>query len=398
MLETVLNHIRSSVGANKRVFALGLTATPYRSHLQQIDHISDLLCGEMVDYADSVVHVPEPIVDSFALSGQRLRPEVSVSHIDFHPPELEPSESGLSIILPDNDTIHALGKSREMIQALVDKCKTISSKLCVIFAVDCDAAASIAIRLQEADIQGVQLLVSGSLESGNRYRAAKASPFQPTGSRRNFTLEDRKRIFDSMKHKESKVRILISVQMARMGIDVPGIDTLFMAVPTRSPLWYRQMLGRGLRGPLVGGADKLTVVDCFKSMETQNEVHTNLINYTTAIDDSRSNDKLIESLHIVKTILKNIKSVPVDDALDGLISETSGVWCSLMPKANEYRSNWKFTINLFRSIKQEGLRRDHRLVFYECSEEHGRIFQQWFKTRKGERIAGMRLVRFFGDI
>lgn len=398
MLETVLNHIRSSVVANKRVFALGLTATPYRSHLQQIDHISDLLCGETVDYADSVVHVPEPIVDSFALSGQRLRPEVSVSHIDFHPPELEPSESGLSIILPDNDTIHALGKSREMIQALVDKCKTISSKLCMIFAVDCDAAASIAIRLQEADIQGVQLLVSGSLESGNRYRAAKASPFQPTGSRRNFTLEDRKRIFDSMKHKESKVRILISVQMARMGIDVPGIDTLFMAVPTRSPLWYRQMLGRGLRGPLVGGADKLTVVDCFKSMETQNEVHTNLINYTTAIDDSRSNDKLIESLHIVETILKNIKSVPVDDALDGLISETSGVWCSLMPKANEYRSNWKFTSNLFRSIKQEGLRRDHRLVFYECSEEHGRVFQQWFKTRKGERIAGMRLVRFFGDI
>lgn len=398
MLETVLNHIRSSVGANKRVFALGLTATPYRSHLQQIDHISDLLCGETVDYADSVVHVPEPIVDSFALSGQRLRPEVSVSHIDFHPPELEPSESGLSIILPDNDTIHALGKSREMIQALVDKCKTISSKLCMIFAVDCDAAASIAIRLQEADIQGVQLLVSGSLESGNRYRAAKASPFQPTGSRRNFTLEDRKRIFDSMKHKESKVRILISVQMARMGIDVPGIDTLFMAVPTRSPLWYRQMLGRGLRGPLVGGAEKLTVVDCFKSMETQNEVHTNLINYTTAIDDSRSNDKLIESLQIVETILKNIKSVPVDDALDGLISETSGVWCSLMPKADEYRSNWKFTSNLFRSIKQEGLRRDHRLVVYECSEEHGRVFQQWIKTRKGDRIAGLRLSRFFGYI
>jgi hypothetical protein len=133
-------------------------------------------------------------------------------------------------------------------------------------------------------------------------------------------------------------------------------------------------------------------------MDAQNKVHTNLINYTTAIDDSRSNDRLIESLQIVETILKNMKSVPMDDVFDGLIGESSGVWCSLMPKANEYRSNWKFTSNLFRSIKQEGLRRDHRLVFYECSEEHGRIFQQWFKTRKGERIAGIRLVRFFGDI
>jgi len=398
MLETVLDHIRSSAGPSKRVFALGLTATPYRSQLQQIDHISDLLCGDMVNYTDSVVHVPESIVDTYAQSGQRLRPEVSVSHIDFYHPELEPSESGLSIMFSDNDTIHALGKSREMIQALVEKCKNISSKLSMIFAVDCDAAASIAIRLLEADIQGVQLLVSGSLEAGNRYRAARASPFQPTGSRRNFTLEDRKRIFDSMKHKESRVKILISVQMARMGIDVPGIDTLFMAVPTRSPLWYRQMLGRGLRGPLVGGGDKLTVVDCFKSMDAQNKVHTNLINYTTAIDDSRSSDRLIESLHIVETIVKNIKSVPVDDALDGLLSESSGVWCSLMPKANEYRSNWKFTSNLFRSIKTEGLRRDHRLVVFECSEEHGRVFQQWIKTKKGDRLVGLRLSQVFGYI
>jgi superfamily II DNA or RNA helicase len=398
MLETVLNSLRSGAGNGKRVFTLGLTATPYRSHLQQIDHISDLLCGETVNYTDSVVHVPESIVDAFTLSGRRLRPEISVSHIDFYHPELEPSESGLSILLPDNETVYALGKSREMIQALVEKCKTIPSKLCMIFAVDCDAAASIAIRLQEADIHGVQLLVSGSLESGNRYRAAKASPFQPTGSRRNFTIEDRKRIFDSMKHKDSRVRILISVQMARMGIDVPGIDTLFMAVPTRSPLWYRQMLGRGLRGPLVGGSEKLTVVDCFKSMDTQNTVHANLINYTTAINDSRSNDQLIESLLIVDSILKNIKNVPMDDILDGVRSASGGVWCSLMPKEDVYKSYWKYTSNLFRSIKQEGLRRDHRLVVCECSEEHGMAFLQWIKTRKGDRIAGRRLSQFFGYI
>lgn len=396
MLETVINSLRSGSGDGKRVFALGLTATPYRSHLQQIDHISDLLCGETVNYINSVVHVPESIVDAFTLSGQRLRPEISVSHIDFYHPELEPSESGLSILLPDNDTVYALGKSREMIEALVDKCKTISSKLCMIFAVDCDAAASIAIRLQEADIEGVQLLVSGSLDSSNRYRAAKASPFQPTGSRRNFTLEDRKRIFDSMKRNDSRVKILISVQMARMGIDVPGIDTLFMAVPTRSPLWYRQMLGRGLRGPLVGGSEKLTVVDCFKSMDTQNTVHSNLINYTTAIDDSRCNDQLIQSLFVVESVLKGMKSVPVDKFINSPIGDIGGVWCSLMPKENEFRSEWKYTSNLSRSIKQEGLRRDHRLVVCECNEEQGMIFRQWIKTKKGFRLADKRLDEIFG--
>jgi hypothetical protein len=88
----------------------------------------------------------------------------------------------------------------------------------------------------------------------------------------------------------------------------------------------------------------------------------------------------------------------VDDALDGLLSESSGVWCSLMPKANEYRSNWKFTSNLFRSIKTEGLRRDHRLVVFECSEEHGRVFQQWIKTKKGDRLVGLRLSQVFGYI
>lgn len=67
--------------------------------------------------------------------------------------------------------------------------------------------------------------------------------------------------FKADPEKHSETRMLVSVLMLTEGVDLPKVDCLFMVRPTFSPILHGQMLGRGLRGPKVGGTDYCAVVD-----------------------------------------------------------------------------------------------------------------------------------------
>lgn len=45
------------------------------------------------------------------------------------------------------------------------------------------------------------------------------------------------------------------------GFDVPQVDAVYVTRPTYSPNVYQQMIGRGLRGPLNGGNEKVLIVN-----------------------------------------------------------------------------------------------------------------------------------------
>ena len=51
------------------------------------------------------------------------------------------------------------------------------------------------------------------------------------------------------------------------GLDLPLVDSILVARPTLSSKLYRQMVGRGLRGPAVGGTEVVHVLDCVDQME-----------------------------------------------------------------------------------------------------------------------------------
>lgn len=55
--------------------------------------------------------------------------------------------------------------------------------------------------------------------------------------------------------------VLVSVGMLNEGVDVPSSRTAFLARPTRSRILMRQMIGRVLRGPAVGGDPIAHIVD-----------------------------------------------------------------------------------------------------------------------------------------
>lgn len=72
---------------------------------------------------------------------------------------------------------------------------------------------------------------------------------------------DRKNAIDVFKDRESNVSIIINYEVLTTGFDSTNIECVFITRPTMSVVLYSQMLGRGLRGPMMGGNEKCTLVD-----------------------------------------------------------------------------------------------------------------------------------------
>lgn len=72
---------------------------------------------------------------------------------------------------------------------------------------------------------------------------------------------DRKAAIKKFKDRESGVDIIINYEVLTTGFDSKNIKCVFITRPTKSVVLYSQMLGRGLRGPLMGGNEECLLVD-----------------------------------------------------------------------------------------------------------------------------------------
>lgn len=61
--------------------------------------------------------------------------------------------------------------------------------------------------------------------------------------------------------RRQELRILFNVEVLTTGFDAPKVDTIVMCRPTLSRVLYEQMVGRGMRGPKMGGTEWCEVVD-----------------------------------------------------------------------------------------------------------------------------------------
>lgn len=77
--------------------------------------------------------------------------------------------------------------------------------------------------------------------------------------------------------KENNLQILCNYGVLSTGFDDPKIDVVFMARPTNSIVLYSQIIGRGLRGPEIGGTDTTeiyTVFDNISDLPNNNEIYS----------------------------------------------------------------------------------------------------------------------------
>lgn len=72
---------------------------------------------------------------------------------------------------------------------------------------------------------------------------------------------DRRKAIEEFKDKTSGVDIIINYEVLTTGFDSKNIKCVFITRPTKSIVLYSQMLGRGLRGPLMGGNENCRLID-----------------------------------------------------------------------------------------------------------------------------------------
>lgn len=61
--------------------------------------------------------------------------------------------------------------------------------------------------------------------------------------------------------KSSRIQVMCNYGILSTGFDAPKIDVVFISRPTGSIVLYSQMIGRGLRGPAIGGTERCTIID-----------------------------------------------------------------------------------------------------------------------------------------
>lgn len=136
--------------------------------------------------------------------------------------------------------------------------------------------------------------------------------------------------------KQNKFMVLINVQILTEGSDVPDIQTIFLTRQTNSDSLLMQMIGRGMRGPAVGGTNIVNIID----------FHDTWDKFSFWIDPQKLlvfDDEQIES-QIVSEIPEKSKDMILSDEMSPLdIPEILGQEASI--------TEWDLYLRVYNNMK-----------------------------------------------
>ena len=82
------------------------------------------------------------------------------------------------------------------------------------------------------------------------------------------------RIYVIEQLRQGTVKILCNCELLTTGFDAPNVNQIFLARSTNSPVLYKQIIGRGLRGPIVGGNEFCHLYFCGVSFPFKDDPNT----------------------------------------------------------------------------------------------------------------------------
>lgn len=145
--------------------------------------------------------------------------------------DLPPSDEDL----PES-TLTSLAMNKERNLAILDKLQERVSPA--------EPAIVFCCSVQHADLLAAALRLRG-------LRAASVDCRMPRGTRRLVVQQ----------FARGEIDVLLNYGVLSTGFDAPRVRTVVIARPTKSVILYSQMLGRGLRGPAMGGTAACTLID-----------------------------------------------------------------------------------------------------------------------------------------
>ncbi len=145
-----------------------------------------------------------------------------------------------------------------------------SNKEIEIFAKNKNRNAAIIQKLDELNITHTPTIVFACSVNHAKLLAAFLSLKGVANSLVHSDLTDyeRQTAIELFKDKNSGVDIIINYGVLSTGFDSTNIKCVMITRPTKSVVLYSQMLGRGLRGPMMGGNENCLLVDVEDNLET----------------------------------------------------------------------------------------------------------------------------------
>ena len=233
--------------ANPNALMLGVTATPARADGQGL--------GEFFDKASYVMGMSDGIAGGYLAPyiGQRVELDIDMSQIKTSKSTGDYNEDDLGHVMDAPDVRRAIASAWVEHAGPGTILGGATGRYTAAFCPTVDAARNLAETFKELGV--VAEFVCGATKKADRHRIERL-------------------------YQERKIQVLCNVGVYTEGWDAPHTDCILMARPTKSPVLYRQAVGRGTR--LSPGKTNWLLMDC---------VGVNALGLQTMIDLSDARDK-----------------------------------------------------------------------------------------------------------
>lgn len=237
---------------------IGLTATPGRTTLTSDENrlLSNMFENRLIGIDINVVNQMNMSQDAYlnhhsednaihyfqnARILAKIRKEQLIYTEQFTPDQLQMIKTKMvenGYVDFSKTALEVIGKNRSRNRAIMDKLRELSTEQVptIVFACSVAHAKLLSFMLSLEDIPNA--LVLGEMNPLDRTEAIAF-----------------------FKDRENPVNILINYEVLTTGFDSTNIRCVFITRPTQSIVLYSQMLGRGLRGPMMGGNAECLLVD-----------------------------------------------------------------------------------------------------------------------------------------
>ena len=259
----VIQDFSKSYEGNKKDF-IGLTATPGRT---TEDSLENRIFNE---FFDRKIGIDIKLVDRISMGQNQARNRVAISDVIgyFQDRKIlsklikEPLEYEV-----DDELLEKLKKE------FYSNREDYSPELITQIAANKSRNSVILNRLKELNTQGKPTIVFAcSLDHAKMLSAFLNIENIPNSLvYGDMSAATRKKAIADFKDRDNPVNIIINYDILTTGFDSTNIDCVFITRPTKSVILYSQMIGRGLRGPQMGGAETCLLIDVKENLEVYNE-------------------------------------------------------------------------------------------------------------------------------
>lgn len=237
---------------------VGLTATPGRTTLTSDENklLSNMFENKLIGIDVRVVNQVNMSQDAFlnhptedniikyfqnAKILAKIKKEQLTYTEQFTPAQLQKIKTQMinnGYVDFSKSSLEIIGRNRSRNNAILDKLRELSTEQVptIVFACSVAHAKLLSFMLSLENIPNA--LVLGEMNAVDRADA-----------------------ISSFKDRDGPVNILINYEVLTTGFDSTNIRCVFITRPTQSIVLYSQMLGRGLRGPMMGGNAECLVID-----------------------------------------------------------------------------------------------------------------------------------------